>query len=158
VRSGTGTGYGLLNPTSTDAYYARELEFPRDCQAFTTPGLMWEAARQDAVAVKLPVEDHVATIEGSVAKFFSDGGLFDREELLAALRKSLIGEGTFTLLLGGKSVGKSFVMLMLAREYNQAESGIMVDSTSQPSHRIRSLSIQIYLIPGVDSRRACHMP
>jgi hypothetical protein len=49
------------------------------------------------------VEDHVATIEGSVAKFFSDGGLFDRGELVAALRKSLNGKGTFTLLLGGKS-------------------------------------------------------
>jgi hypothetical protein len=75
-------------------------------------------------------EDHVATIEGSVAKFFSDGGLFDRGELVAALRESLNEKGTFTLLLGGKSVGKFFVIEILAREYNQAESGIVVDSTS----------------------------
>jgi ribosome biogenesis GTPase A len=47
------------------------------------------------------------------------------------LRKSLNGEGTLTMLLGGKNVGKSQVMKILAREYDQAMSGIMVASTSQ---------------------------
>jgi hypothetical protein len=51
------------------------------------------------------------------------------------LRKSLNGEGTFTLLLGGKNVVKSQVMKVVAREYNQAMSGIRVASTSQKVHR-----------------------
>jgi hypothetical protein len=90
LRSGTGTGYGFINPTSTDKYYTREVDFPRDFQAFTTPGLMWEAARQDAKAAKLPVEDHLAAIEGLVVKFFRDGGLFDSEELLAVVLPTLV--------------------------------------------------------------------
>jgi hypothetical protein len=50
---------------------------------------MWEAVRQDAAAVKLPVEDHVATIEALVANFFRDDGLLDHDKLVAALRKAL---------------------------------------------------------------------
>jgi hypothetical protein len=38
-------------------------------------------------------------------------------------------------------------MKILIREYNQAKSGLMVDSASQPSHRIQSDSIPSHLIP-----------
>jgi hypothetical protein len=99
-----------------------------------------------------------------VIKHLREGGLFDREELVAALRNSLSGEGTFTLLLGGNNVGKSQVMKVIAREYNQARNGIMAASTSQrillyltwSPHPISSNPFLHH--SGGGSRRACHMP
>ena len=106
---------------------------------------MWEAARLDAEAAKIPEEDHLATIQGSFGKFFREGGLFDREDLLAALHKSLACEGTFTLILGGKNVGKSLVMETVARKHIQEKDGrLMVTSIMfHPSPH----SISFHLIP-----------
>jgi lipopolysaccharide biosynthesis regulator YciM len=53
---------------------------------------MWEAARQDARDAKLPVEDHLAAIEGLVANFLR-GGLFDRGEQLAVMLHWCYGSG-----------------------------------------------------------------
>ena len=57
---------------------------------------------------------------------YQRGGVFNREELLGTLHKALSGEGTFTLLLGGKNVGKSRVLQAVAEQYNEADKGPMV--------------------------------
>ncbi|KAJ1420036.1 hypothetical protein B484DRAFT_465973, partial [Ochromonadaceae sp. CCMP2298] len=85
---------GLIGPSSNDDYYARQLDFPADLQVFTTPGVM--------------------------RKFFSSGVLFDRDDIINSISNELSNQGTFTLLLGGKSVGKSLILLTLAEEYNEA--------------------------------------
>ncbi len=117
---------GLMNRTSTDMYYAGTLDFPEDLRGFTQPGLMWKAVQQDAKVVNISPEDHLSHIKGSMEKFFTEGGVFNREELLGAVHNELAAKGTFTLLLGGKNVGKSMVMRSVAEQYNSTDKGPIV--------------------------------
>ncbi|KAJ1405284.1 hypothetical protein B484DRAFT_457106 [Ochromonadaceae sp. CCMP2298] len=116
---------GLVGLSSDDEFYARKLNFAIDLQGFTLPGLMWAAATADAEALKITTEQYMENIKSNRDEFFK-GDLFDCKDLMENLREALDTNGTFTLLLGGKHVGKSKVLETLAKEYNDAAQGLLV--------------------------------
>ena len=132
---------GLIGTSSDDDYYARHLDFPADLKGFTESGLMWAAAKADAQALEITPEEYMNSVETSIGQFISGGGLFDRDALLKSLRKELNARGTFTLLLGGKSVGKSLILRSLAEEYNKAGGKVVVVNMRLTGHTGLTASI-----------------
>ena len=132
---------GLIGTSSDDDYYARHLDFPADLKGFTESGLMWAAAKADAQALEITPEEYMNSVETRRKIFISDGGLFDRVVLMDSLRKELGDRGTFTLLLGGKSVGKSLILRSLAEEYNKAGGKVVVVNMRLTGHTGLTASI-----------------
>lgn len=122
----TADHHGLINSTATDMYYAQKLDLPGDLRGFTQPGLMWDALQEDAKVLNISPEVHLSQIKSSAEKFLREDGVYNREELLGTLHEALSDEGTFTLLLGGKSVGKSMVLRSVNEQYTKADKGPMV--------------------------------
>ncbi|KAJ1433194.1 hypothetical protein B484DRAFT_429615 [Ochromonadaceae sp. CCMP2298] len=132
---------GLIGPSSDDDYYARHLDFPADLKGFTESGLMWAAAKADAQALEITPEEYMKSVTTRRKKFISDGVLFDRAVLMDSLRNELDERGTFTLLLGGKSVGKSLILRSLAEEYNKAGGKVVVVNMRLTGHTGLTASI-----------------
>jgi hypothetical protein len=123
--------------------YADIIDTSRDWLAWLAErGLKWEAAVEDAdekgVPVLLPtsslfrptmladanekgvtVNEYMANIKANMEKFALSDTIFDRKELLSALRDAFTDKGQFVLLLGGKSVGKSYVLKTLKKPIQQ---------------------------------------
>jgi hypothetical protein len=119
---------GLLRGVvDTDAdssrFYADTIDTSREGLAWLDEsGLMWEAAVEDAEDMGVPVEEYIANIKANTKKFALSDTIFDRKELLRALRDAFTDKGKIFLLLGGKSVGKSYVLQTLKNQYNSATS------------------------------------
>jgi hypothetical protein len=104
-------------------FYADTIDTSREGLAWLDEsGLMWEAAVEDANEKGVPVEEYMANIKANTRKFALSDTIFDRKELLGALRDAFNDEGQFVLLLGGKSVGKSYVLETLRNQYNSASA------------------------------------
>ena len=111
----------LLNSSSNDRFYAREMDLKEAAAMMTERGRMWRAAQADVAAQPAlwdSVEQYLAKVEAKAAKFTRENVLHDREEVMSALRTLMYEEGTLALVLGGKSVGKTFLMSKLAQELN----------------------------------------
>jgi hypothetical protein len=107
----------------TVAFYADTIDMSRDGLAWLRePGLMWEAAQMDAADIGVPVKEYVAKVEANMETFAKSDVIYDREELLLALRDAFTNKGKFCLLLGGKNVGKSVVLKTLRKEFNNASA------------------------------------
>ena len=80
---------------------------------------MWEAATKDAEKVGVPVDKYVKQVKTNVETFVNSHMIYDREELVRYLDEAVKVKGSFTLLLGGKNVGKSTVLKSLAKDTNK---------------------------------------
>jgi hypothetical protein len=109
--------HGLTNPTCNDEFYASELQKAvEEVEHFTKRGVFWEAAEEDARTLGMGTMEYLAAIEAKIALLFESDEVFDRVELVAALKKSLSSKGTLTLVLGGKSLCKSKVQCIFLLE------------------------------------------
>ena len=111
----------LLNATSDDRFYARKMDLAEAAAMMAERGLLWRAAQADVAAPPTrwdSVDEYLAEVEAKADLFKDDKILLDREEVVAVLRKLLYKKGTLALVLGGKSVGKTFLMTKLAQELN----------------------------------------
>jgi hypothetical protein len=134
---------GLIGPSSDKDYYARRLDLnSADLKGFTESGLMWAAAEADAQALEITPEEYMNRVETSIDQFISDGVLFDRRDALMNHLRSGLGERrAFTLLLGGKNVGKSLILRSLAEEYNKAGAIVVVVNMRLTGHNGLTASI-----------------
>jgi hypothetical protein len=121
------TGFGLMNGTSDDKFYARELDLHGSEPLLRRqPGEFWRAAEADAAAAGVSTEVHLLQIEERREAFFKKDEVYDRAELVNIMEQLVHGKGGFMLLLGNKSVGKSLLLRQLARE--NKDKVVLVDA------------------------------
>jgi hypothetical protein len=114
---------GVVDTDSSSTFYADTIDTSREGLAWLgEPGVMWEAAAEDAKDKGVPVEEYLANIDANIEKFAESDTIYDRKELLRALRDAFTKKGLFVLLLGGKSVGKSYVLQTLKNQHNSANA------------------------------------
>jgi len=115
---GTASMSGLVNGASCDVFYSRKLK-NRDADLMREKGFLWKAVQDDAVARGVSPDDYLIGIKSSRETYFKEEKLCPRPELDAALRSILTStEGEFSLFIGGKSVGKSFLIRNICRDLN----------------------------------------
>jgi hypothetical protein len=118
---------GLMNSTSTDRFYAKNLEMSGEAnKSFTQTELFWKAVQKDAKLVGSDPGSHLQNIRSNFNKFFDSGEVCDRGELQEAITDASAGKGEFVCVLGGKSVGKSLVAHKIAVEQNNCKGGSLV--------------------------------
>ena len=112
VLDGTGN-----NPD--DFFYSEAIDMSKEGLAWLdTSGLMWKAAAKDAAQRNVSVQEYVEDIKIHIRRFAVSDKVYDRKRLLKALDDAFSEPGQFSLLLGGKSVGKSLVLRYLQKRYN----------------------------------------
>lgn len=116
---GTASMSGLVNGASCDVFYSRKLK-NRDADLIREEGFLWKAVRDDAVARGVSPDEYLNGIASRRGAYLNDvGKLCPRPELEAAMRSILTStEGAFSLFIGGKSVGKSFLIRKICRDLN----------------------------------------
>ena len=81
--------------------------------------MLSKAVQDDAVALGVSPDDYLNDIASRRDAYLADKKLCPRNELEAAMRSILTSkEGAFSLLIGGKSVGKSFLIQKMCRDLN----------------------------------------
>ena len=110
----------LIGPTSDDKHFARLLNLKESAAMLTEKGFLWSAAVADATTLGLSPEAYLSRVDEHVRSFLRRDVLHDREATLSDIREVWRGEGQLGLVLGGKSVGKSFLLRMLAEQENDA--------------------------------------
>ena len=117
---GTASMSGLVNGASCDVFYSRKLK-KSDAELIREEGFLWKAAQDDAVARGVTPDDYMNDIASRSVAYQNDvGKLCQRNELEGAMRSILTStKGQFCLLIGGKSVGKSFLIKKMCRDLNE---------------------------------------
>ena len=123
---GTASMSGLVNGASCDVFYSRKLK-NHDADLIREQGFLWKAVQDDAVARGVSPDDYLNGIASRSDAYLDDvGKLCPRNELEAALRSILTStRGAFSLFIGGKSVGKSFLIKKMCRDLN-GQGGCLV--------------------------------
>lgn len=123
---GTVSMSGLVNGASCDLFYSRKLK-NRDADLIREEGFLWKAVQDDAVARGVSPDDYLNNIASRCVAYLNDvGKLCPRNELEAAMRSILTStSGKFSLFIGGKSVGKSFLIKKMCRDLN-GQGGCLV--------------------------------
>uniref|UniRef100_A0A7S4AZ83 AAA+ ATPase domain-containing protein n=1 Tax=Chrysotila carterae TaxID=13221 RepID=A0A7S4AZ83_CHRCT len=110
---------GLLS-TADDMFYARHLE-GKDISCSGEEGVLWEAAKADAVQHGFASPElYLQHIQECRKAFFHQKKLWDRDELYEIIAESLSAsdESRMTMLIGGKSVGKTLLLKKIAADLN----------------------------------------
>ena len=123
---GTASMSGLVNGASCDVFYSRKLK-NHDADLIREQGFLWKAVQDDAVARGVSPDDYLNGIVSRSDAYLDDvGKLCPRNELEAALRSILTStRGAFSLFMGGKTVGKSFLIKKMCRDLN-GQGGCLV--------------------------------
>lgn len=112
----------LMDKTATDSYYSNDLNLAEAARVLVKPKFLWSAAEADAAAAGLSVDTYMQSVNKQADEFMRCGSLHDRDGARDQLRSLLIGEkgkGMLALVLGSKSVGKTFLMRKLAAELHE---------------------------------------
>ena len=123
---------GLLNG-GTNGFYTSSLfkddddldGFKENLKIYTERGGFWRVAERCAERNGTETEAYVAEIYRKAREFIKSNELEDRDELLAQIRHACTSEG-ISMLLGGKSTGKSFIAESVMAELNKEESSFFV--------------------------------
>lgn len=110
----------LIGPTSDDTHFARLLNLKESAAMLTERGFLWSAAVADATTLGLSPEVYLSRVDRTVQSFLRRNVLHDRDAISSDIQEVWRGEGQLGLVLGGKSVGKSFLLRMLAEQQNEA--------------------------------------
>ena len=126
------TPAGLVNSRSCGDFYTQQLR-PEDVHVLLASGesekSLWVMAQLDAEEKGVSPDDYLASVHKELLHFCErkreDGSreVWDREQLLEALRSALATTGQFAMLLGGKSCGKSTVLRNVAGVTNRDKKG-----------------------------------
>lgn len=134
MASAQSTGKGLLSgigDVSTASWYTEKLEYSEDLLA--KEGVFWEAARKDAKDSGMGESDeavvqYMTNLITSLEGYMETEHVFDRVVLKAELKEKIQEKKKrMSILLGGKSIGKSQVLASVAKEVmEEANSEVMV--------------------------------
>ena len=116
--------YGLVDAEGSE-FYARQLDgnFFADVK---NGSLFLQALEEDAREKQVHADAHLNSIDRKATEFMKGGSnrqrkIVDREAFIKALKKAVYKDGLLTLVLGGKSVGKTLVVSYVADEVRQAQ-------------------------------------
>ena len=88
--------------------------------------LFLQALEEDAREKQVDADAHLNSIDRKATEFMKGGSnrqrkIVDREAFIEALKKAVYKDGLLTLVLGGKSVGKTLVASYVADKVRQAQ-------------------------------------
>ena len=114
--------YGLVGDEKS---YARQVDgnFFADVK---NSSFFLKALKEDAGEKQVDADAHLNSIDRKATEFMKGGSnrqrkIVDREAFIKALKKAVCKDGLLTLVLGGKSVGKSLVVSYVADKVRQAQ-------------------------------------
>ena len=113
--------YGLVGDMKSD-YYQRHLDADF-IKAMKNSSLFMQAAQEDAKEKNMNVEDYLENVLELADKFCVSDEIEDREEFIKAIQIA-IRTNVLTLILGGKSVGKSTIVERLVRKMRKRRQQI----------------------------------
>ena len=118
--------YGLVDAEGSE-FYARQLDgnFFADVK---NSSFFLQALKEDAREKQVDADAHLNSIDQKATEFMKGGSnrqrkIVDREAFIEALKKAVYKDGLLTLVLGGKSVGKTLVVSHVAEQVRQAPHG-----------------------------------
>ena len=111
--------YGLVGDEKS---YARQVDgnFFADVK---NSSFFLKALKEDAGEKQVDADAHLKTVRLNAKKFMQGNTLVDRESFIQSLTDAIFEDGLLTLVLGGKSVGKSLVVSYVAEQVRQAPHG-----------------------------------
>ena len=132
--------YGLVDAEGSE-FYARQLDgnFFADVK---NSSFLIQALEEDAREKQVDADAHLNSIDRKATEFMKGGSnrqrkIVDREAFIEALKKAVYKDGLLTLVLGGKSVGKSLVVSYVAQQVRQAPHGnrttLLADMRDMPA-------------------------
>lgn len=110
--------YGLVGDMKSD-YYQRHLDADF-IKAMKNSSLFMPAAQEDAKNRGMKVKDYLKSVLDLADKFSISDESVDREEFIEAIQDA-IQTNRLTLIVGGKSVGKSTIVERLVRKIEERE-------------------------------------
>ena len=114
---------GLVGPTSTEKFYAQKLDLVEAATIISEPGFLWSAAEADAKKKGVSTDGYLKTLNDNVSSFFERKELHDRTSEIDLLEHRLAQKkGTFGLVLGGKTLAKTFMIGKLQEKLVNAAS------------------------------------
>ena len=108
--------YGLVGDEKS---YARQVDgnFFADVK---NSSFFLKALKEDAGEKQVDADAHLKTVRLNAKKFMQGNTIVDRESFIQSLTDAIFEDGLLTLVLGGKSVGKSLVVSYVAEQVRQA--------------------------------------
>lgn len=111
---------------ATDDFYAPELDLAEAKQLVEKRGLLWAAAEADCAARgEASVDKYLQEVDTATRKFLHNKELYGRDGMMAELEGLFRGEGELVLMLGGKSLGKSFILHKLAEKPEKEKNDLL---------------------------------
>ena len=154
--------YGLTGPGASDAFYTAALDLSQPL-LLRGSGDFMAAARADArvrlqlrrnsrasAEVEASVREHLASAAALSEDFKLSGEVHDREETRAALEGSFKQTGQLSLLLGGKSVGKSLLLGELAQRKDIVGAGGALRAVLYIDARVFGIDLSSGLLEALD--------
>eukprot|EP00439_Symbiodinium_sp_Y106_P075139 s910_g14.t2 len=111
--------YGLVGDEKS---YARQVDgnFFADVK---NSSFFLKVLKEDAGEKQVDADAHLKTVRLNAKKFMQGNTIVDRESFIQSLTDAIFEDGLLTLVLGGKSVGKSVVVSYVAEQVRQAPHG-----------------------------------
>ena len=109
--------YGLVGDEKS---YARQVDgnFFADVK---NSSFFLKALKEDAGEKQVDADAHLKTVRLNANKFMQGNTIVDRESFIQSLTDAIFEDGLLTLVLGGKSVGKSTVIQSVVANFTQAK-------------------------------------
>ena len=109
--------YGLVGDEKS---YARQVDgnFLADVK---NSSFFLKALKEDAGEKQVDADAHLKTVRLNAKKFMQGNTIVDRESFIQSLTDAIFEDGLLTLVLGGKSVGKSTVIQSVVANFTQAK-------------------------------------
>jgi hypothetical protein len=128
--NGKNSGGSSGNGVAASNFYTKQLELDAACELLKQHKLLQGAARVEAAALGEPVAEYLQRIKAAQDDFFANDVLYDREAFRAALDGMVGSKGSFSLVLGSKSIGKSYVLRHEVTALNKKHPGrvVLVDA------------------------------
>jgi hypothetical protein len=120
------TSKGLLRNVNVASakYYAAEVsESLQEIKWFSESGLLWNAAGEDARELGITTLEYLKELRVNFSNLFQSGKIHDREELIEQVDSAIKKKGGLALVVGGKNVGKSLVMVNRRDFFNSQPDG-----------------------------------
>ena len=125
--------YGLVGDEKS---YARQVDgnFFADVK---NSSFFLKALKEDAGEKQVDADAHLKTVRLNAKKFMQGNTIVDRNAFIQSLTDAIFEDGLLTLILGGKSVGKSTIIRSVVANFTQAKRSqrtvVFTDMREMPS-------------------------
>ena len=126
--------------------YARQLDgnFFAD---FKNGSLFLQALEEDAREKQVDADAHLKSVRLNAKNFMKGSTIVDRSEFIDALLNAVSEDGLLTLVLGGKSVGKTLVISHVAEQVRQGPDGnsttLLADMRDMPARDFYEATLSV---------------